>query len=1624
MTLQDDLFICGIFQAVLTGVMFVVAAGCRFARPKTSNGGPPPWEQVSLSLPDLLGVAVILKGVNQAKTSITLGYNSYELSKYFFGVWGVTFFTSFSVAMIVVINSTLSHERTLRALTLSTVTGRKLKDDGVVGKAARRKAPSDMALLILRALAVAFLSSCFNGAIRVPELGILSGPTDIKSRDWVTRGSIVCSMLRNMVWTLVLVLEQPAIVTPGLMISSLSCLTCSLVAIAVEAVGTPGSDFSEGSSPGALKVEDYAGVLRNTRTLPTSRRETGTRKGKGKTVDPERAAAAASHNHRHGRDDGQGQEGGIFFTRDGRQAMRTLDRLEVEVLRRFDPALASSAHAFEMISLLEKLAGIGDQPAAALAGMMGALKLRGEPGTGKMFHRKGYVGRAKELEEVMATVKKLVAGDGELSGRGLLLIGDSGIGKTTFIEALRHEMADYSPIFATYTCPTRPCLASFSAVGSIVRSLLETLSIRPGGIISALPNLPAQSRSLLSLLTLAVPEVIASETAASRMKLGQKAIFTAMASLIVEVLKCKASSFGVVVIVLENAQKLPQVASAANLPLFLMLTSRRHVANRPTPPSSRFEFPYRPARDPTSPLSNPQQQKIDHLLSSAVPHVTRVYLEGLSDDEGRQLIRQNLDAHNQLPDDLVATIAERLGGSPLRMELWVKGLLLSLSPGKGEALPAAREIMESARLAMTLRVEVSDRLFLMMERESQEFMSLMAVIGMVMDVEAMYYVYAAMCEDPRVEKFINLMKRAISSRIFYRMPKSSSSIKKHTNQPRKPAASLSPPSAGAPTASTSSLTQGRSESQVEVPSYDDVQYQWTHEYLMEAFAKKVGGGRRIQAHAVLVKFWMTRMAKKDDRVTDTVTQLEVAYHLERSSSKGIATFFLVLAAEQDMKGSPMLTRRDILILADSLSYRQHPAGPVDPPRPPIAPDATRDLLHGTIEYLLARSGATLDATSHANYLWNYGSECIGRFITLPKQGSEISWEIAGFSLLGVINQPGYRSKTRGGDAEGHRRLMRRAASLLHDITPLIGLNVDASLARAMHHFGSSCILLESNGGSVGELLVGYGWIQHHLAVTRKFSVRELVIRKGRAMIAAMSADEMAKRRGAVAMFEGLIGMGFTAVGSFAQAEAFLASSTLLGDAVAMGYPLAELHIWHITTLIQMGRLKDACRLTRESRHRLAGDDSADVLTRRVLDALHVLIVLMLGHGTQNNGMTSETIELAEELISKTLPNLPKLKSSVETSNGDIAEEEAAYATGMNTSTGTAARSPTGSPCQHSETRKAQASSLGSDTLYSDSSLYVQAPMKCAEVPDQGPPPTTASRTIFLAVLSLIATLMEKPNAAATLLDAILYPPQQPSNGASATLSPLGLIFQPAGGLPPHGASCGVGGMSGWRFHNPLLASWVPGIPFAIACAAEASVRCLTRLPSPGDASGTAAEARKGELAAAQASSRSGIQRTPSSASGSVAGGAPTVLSGFGRAATVIPPSEWGSERLECWKVRVIGCFEIMRVVALKLKTSEHLAAEMYLMKSVVRDWELGGISLSRRNGTKGSKWALALIEVARYLEKAKDAARAYQKLWVEGQVHAHADAILGDGTGAGGPGHGFEDHRMFEEECGAMIRRY
>ncbi|KAJ3118685.1 hypothetical protein HDU96_010015 [Phlyctochytrium bullatum] len=579
---------------------------------------------------------------------------------------------------------------------------------------------------------------------------------------------------------------------------------------------------------------------------------------------------------------------------------------------------------------------------------------------------------------------------------------------------------------------------------------------------------------------------------------------------------------------------------------------------------------------------------------------------------------------------------------------------------------------DAVRKALALSVEASDRFFLQQPVEVQEFMSLISVLGPFMDVEAMFYLYRNNATEARLESFIKILRLLVEKRILLVVQHDTVEIAhdiagRRTKRPSQsgpfphnnhPTAAPTTPGASPPPASARPATVS------DVPRYDPVWFTWDHESTMEVSYKKLSIHTRIQVHSSAAKFFITKLSRKEERLSDVSSLLEIAYHLDRCGAREVALLYFVVAVELDSYGYHFLTREDILLYADTISFRQRPSGPCDPPRPPLVPEPGRDLLHGTLEYLLSAAHSGSDPVRHARYLWTYGSQCVGRVLpTLASGGAsklEAEWKIQAVAMKARLRH------ARGRRGMDDNVAGRRAGATLRDLTPLIGINADSSYHRALYYIIQAVGMLEAHGASNGELLIGYGWLQHHLAVGRHFGLRELIIKKGRDLIAAMSPEMMSRRRRSVAFFEGMIGMGSAAAGGYGQADAFLGSATVLADIMALSYPLTDIYAWHVMILFHMGRVREASRLARDARSKIQGSTTpssshasppsspsspsaqptccngsggADPTSRDLADALHLLLCLNIGHGSHSRGLTLEARRLAEELIHRVLEDL-------------------------------------------------------------------------------------------------------------------------------------------------------------------------------------------------------------------------------------------------------------------------------------------------------------------------------------------------------------------------------------------------
>ncbi|KAJ3103593.1 hypothetical protein HDU97_010013 [Phlyctochytrium planicorne] len=1347
--------------------------------------------------------------------------------------------------------------------------------------------------------------------------------------------------------------------------------------------------------------------------------------------------------------------------------------------------------------------------------------------------RQMFIGREKEIGLVMVAAKGIVSafrsGNGSM-GRGVIVRGENGIGKSAFVDACRADLAtEINPITAIHTVPHRTCLRSFSTIGALVGSIFDSLNVMkslsptlcpthlvynqpsrlarsptlginmgPKGhhsrtnsfanataVSAAQANLASQNylsgfpeaiKPLLPLLNVLFPNFPNStssapsstpghgaspsttnliqsfanvaksavtgasnsapsddstmgagsipETDASRMRIDQPGLFMALATVILEVVKYFSPDVGKgtpILFVVEDVQwcdemslqvlsKLLRVATISKIPFLLICTARDVPAALP--------FGFGPQNLPPISQSAEQLQHNRHTVLLSDPDIFTITLQGLRPSEVK-IMADHLPIFSLIPEEVLASILEGSRGSPLYVRRWAEVVKYYACPfkgcpifntyeipqgnssGKGDpsmlasgqpltmeqmmAMVDRDQVEENVRKALALSVEASDRYFLQQPVEAQELMSIVSVLGHCMDVEAMFYLYKTNVGDAKLEIFIKVLRCLTAKSIFILTNRPDAENEKPTSASTK--SEVPPPP---------SLKPDRAATVSDVPRYDPIWIRWDHDSTLEVAYKKLSMHTRTAVHISAARFLLARLMKRigEEGVTaDVGTLLEIAHHLDRGGNKEVAMLYFVVAAEQDSYGYNFLLRNDILSYADSISYRSRPAGPVDPPRPAPNPAQSHDLLHSTLEYLLSVTSSNSDATQHARNLWVFGSQTVGR--VLPTLNSSIGsnlkmeaeWKIQAAAMKAKIRHERGR---RGMDDNAEAR---RAGIALRDLVPLIGLNLDASYYRALHHIIHAVGLLESHGASNGELLVGYAWLQHHLAVGRHFGLRERIIKKGRDLIAAMSPEMMSKRRRSVSFFEGMIGMGSAAAGGYVQADAFLGSAIVLADLMVFSNPLTDLYAWHVITLFQMGRIREASRLARDARNKLqSSGGSADQTSRDLSEALHILLCLNVGHGSHSRGLTQEVRRLAEELIHRVLDELTVNAWKQVKNTGGVVKKGAILGTGSLTNI------PGGSSSGGVPVRT---------PIVNDHTFYISTAND-----GSGVTPITASKTILISILALIAIHLPNPTACGKLLDHLLFPipivqveeEQFTDRLGIPEVKPVvaGVAVKPGGGV-----SGGSFSAANQHHHHPLKAAWVPGIPFAIACALEASVRALVSVTT--------------------------TDRRRSSFSPQV-----YVPSHWKASDAAINPA-WRSKGnsmnigVKAWRARTDAALDAASN-AVKQKWAEPLSAEVNLFRACVRAWEVGGVAGApgsppgsptgrSAGGGGGGPVGGADGEVRRCLVRARDAARLFQRTWVEAFVHAQADVLLNGGEveGVKPPTIGFEDHKVFERECGGKV---
>jgi hypothetical protein len=212
-------------------------------------------------------------------------------------------------------------------------------------------------------------------------------------------------------------------------------------------------------------------------------------------------------------------------------------------------------------------------------------------------------------------------------------------------------------------------------------------------------------------------------------------------------------------------------------------------------------------------------------------------------------------------------------------------------------------------------------------------------------------------------------------------------------------------------------------------------------------------------------------------------------------------------------------------------------------------------------------------------------------------------------------------------------LLRKAGEILTDLVYIESLTTDSSYHRALFGYLTAVNLLESNHAGIDPLLRAYGYLQLHLSVRGHMRSRDKIIKRGRMLLSTMSNHHLEKKRGSVAFFEGMIGLGFAMQGQFETALEFLASALALGDQLGASYSLSELNVWQIVIQIQSGSIRQATNMLHEAQYYHVHFDPTDLVTKRRFSILSLLVHLYTSTDSSLMSTTSTATELNSVLQS-------------------------------------------------------------------------------------------------------------------------------------------------------------------------------------------------------------------------------------------------------------------------------------------------------------------------------------------------------------------------------------------------------
>ncbi|KAJ3410973.1 hypothetical protein HDV05_002950 [Chytridiales sp. JEL 0842] len=820
---------------------------------------------------------------------------------------------------------------------------------------------------------------------------------------------------------------------------------------------------------------------------------------------------------------------------------------------------------------------------------------------------KKMIGRDRELGQVMARLRGLIQGDMHHFGQGVIVMGDTGMGKSNLLDAFQTESAPLNVRVARCKARDPSFSPSFSTISSLTQTLFAALDLgkTPSERSQALRNLQLkdETRPLLPLLNL-VLECGIPESDTSRFKMHNRGLTRCIANVLLQVLRAKMGKMiQVVAFVVDDVQwcdplsmdvlaQLIPASKAASLPIFLLLSA------------TKFDVD-------TYPINHP----LSTLLSKKTTEI--IQLNPLSDTDSNTLFQHGLGSIQSTLsptalDSFKTSLLAKSNGNPLLITQLTNNLVHDLhhpsshtpTPPQQPAHLTQTPTRTSTTTPLAIPPEILDQLLTPLLPEESDLALFASCVGPQMDAEMVYYVWKnALKGLGTPDMFVGCLKGLVRKGIW-------------------------------------KIVQ-QDERVVDVC--------WTHGVLQEGVYRKVNSVKRNQAHGLCVAFLASRMGGGDHadsgaRWKDVRTSLRIGWHQEQLGSKEMAGVFYVVAVEQSYKSSPLLIRRDILYHTESLFQNPSYKSTIPSSSSSRHSVSVKDLLIGTLELLLLKSSRSLNPSLHTTHLERYATSYISRAVPIPVQSTETGWWMQSLFCLWHLHfsSPSTPGNTGGPKYEsGDRRIvLRKAGGVLVDLVSHESLTLDPSYHRALVGYLNAVGLLESNGASVEPLLKAYAQLQHHLCMGGYIRARDKIIKKGRLLLCSLTNQQVEKYRGAVAYFEGMIGLGFAMSGEFEMGMAFLASGLVLGDQLTASYALSEMVVWQVVVSLQAGLVRQAMGMLHDAQYYNAYLDPTDPVTKR---RLRVLALMVLLYTSTDSSLTSNPTTSVE--LNSLLQSLSNVKQS-------------------------------------------------------------------------------------------------------------------------------------------------------------------------------------------------------------------------------------------------------------------------------------------------------------------------------------------------------------------------------------------